>query len=258
MRPGVGAVDLVDHHDRLQPALERLAEHEPRLRHGAFGGVDQHQGAVGHPQHALHLAAEIGVAGRVDDVDLHALVGDGDVLGQDRDAPLALQLVGVEDALADQLAFAELAALAQQAIDQRRLAVVDVGDDGHIADVVASHEFGPIERPEAGTEKVGNAGVLKPLIIGVPGEKLQGKHWRTCKQRPSEPRATTLLSTMVRGKLPRRAAVRMPNATQSPAGQGQGLLNTADDSIFLIPPKLRNSFLEYRAKSSQSAKFNGR
>ena len=78
--PGVGPVDLVDHHDRPQSALEGLREHEPRLGHGPFGGVDQHQRAVGHPQHPLHLAAEIGVAGRVDEVDLHALVGDGDVL----------------------------------------------------------------------------------------------------------------------------------------------------------------------------------
>ena len=121
------------------PHSKALREHEPRLRHGALGGVDQHQRAVGHPQHALHLAAEIGVAGRVDDVDLHALVGDGDVLGQDRDAALAFQVVGVENLLADQLRFAEPAALAQHAIDQPRLAVVDVGDDGDVADVVATH-----------------------------------------------------------------------------------------------------------------------
>ena len=141
MRPGVGAIDLVDDHQRPQPALERLRQHEAGLRHGPFGRIDQHQGPVGHPQHAFHLAAEIGVAGRVDDVDLHALVGDGDILGQDRDAALAFQIVGVEDLLADQLAFAEPPALAQHAIDQARLAVVDVGDDGHVADVVATHRL---------------------------------------------------------------------------------------------------------------------
>ena len=139
VRAGVGAVDLVDDHDRPQAALEGLAQDEPRLRHGPLGGVDQHQRAVGHPQHALHFAAEIGVAGRVDDVDLHALVGDGDVLGKDRDAALALQVVGVEDLLADQLRFAVPPALAQHAIDQAGLAVVDVGDDGHVADIGATH-----------------------------------------------------------------------------------------------------------------------
>ena len=93
------------------------------------------------PQHALDFAAEVGVARRVDDVDLHALVGDGDVLRENRDAALALQIVGVEDAVALQLAVAELAALPQQAVDQRRLAVVDVGDDDDVANVVATHRF---------------------------------------------------------------------------------------------------------------------
>ena len=70
--PGVGAVDLVDDDDRPQPALERLAQHEARLRQRPLGGVDQQQGAVGHLEDALDLAAEVGVAGRVDDVDLGA------------------------------------------------------------------------------------------------------------------------------------------------------------------------------------------
>ena len=61
----------------------------------------------------------------------------GDVLGQDGDAALALQVVGVEDALAlCSFALAELAALAQHLVDQRGLAVVDVGDDGDVANVV--------------------------------------------------------------------------------------------------------------------------
>ena len=65
----VGAIDLVDDDDRRQAALEGLAQHEARLRQRPFGGVDEQQHAVGHRQHALHFAAEIGVAGRVDDVD---------------------------------------------------------------------------------------------------------------------------------------------------------------------------------------------
>ena len=78
-------------------AVERLAQHEARLRHDALGGIDEQQGAVGHFQDALDLAAEIGVAGRVDDVDLGVAELQGDVLGQDGDAALALQIVGVED-----------------------------------------------------------------------------------------------------------------------------------------------------------------
>ena len=70
VRPGVGPVDLVDDHDRPELVRERLAQHELRLRHRPLEGVDQHEGAVGHLQGPLDLAAEVGVAGGVDDVDL--------------------------------------------------------------------------------------------------------------------------------------------------------------------------------------------
>ena len=87
-RPGVGAIDLVDDHDGPQADLEGLAQHKARLRQRPLGGIDQEQAAVGHVQHALDLAAEVGVAGRVDDVDLGAADLQGDVLGQDGDAAL--------------------------------------------------------------------------------------------------------------------------------------------------------------------------
>ena len=67
----VGAVDLVDDNDDAGgPAPARLLQHEARLRHGAFGGVHQQDNAVDHLEHALHLAAEVGVARGIDDVDL--------------------------------------------------------------------------------------------------------------------------------------------------------------------------------------------
>ena len=140
VRSSVATVDLVDHDDRLEAELHCLGKHEPRLRQGAFGGIDQHERPVGHPQHSLHLAAEIGVAGRVDEIDFHTPVVQGDVLCQDRDSTLAFEIVGIEDAVAHQLGRPKLAALTQKAIDQRRLAVVDVGDDGNISNIAAAHE----------------------------------------------------------------------------------------------------------------------
>ncbi len=98
LRAGVFAVDLVDHDDRAQVELERLLQNEARLRHDAFGGVDQQQHALHHLQHALDLAAEVGVAGRVDDVELDAAVANGRVLGENRNAALALERIGIEHA----------------------------------------------------------------------------------------------------------------------------------------------------------------
>ena len=140
-RPRVGLVDLVDADDRPQADLQRLADDELGLRHRPFGGVDQHDRAVDHRQDALDLAAEIGVAGRVDDVDAHVLPHHRGRLGEDGDAALALEVVGVHHPLGDALVLAEGAGLLQQPIDQRRLAVVDVGDDGDVSQLHAGPGF---------------------------------------------------------------------------------------------------------------------
>ena len=95
----VGAVGLVDHEHDGQARHERLAQHETGLRQGAFARVDEQEHAVDHGQAALHLAAEIGVTRRVDDVDRHAAPVDRRVLGEDRDALLALQVAGVHHAV---------------------------------------------------------------------------------------------------------------------------------------------------------------
>jgi len=89
----------------------------------------------------LDLAGEVGVARRVDDVDLHRLlrardlVEHGRVLRQDRDAALLLEVVGVHDPLGDLLVLAEGAGLAEHVVDEGGLPVVDMGDDGDVADV---------------------------------------------------------------------------------------------------------------------------
>ena len=138
VRPGVGAVDLVDDHNRLQPAFERLAQHEASLRHRAFGRIDEHQGSVGHVQHPLDLATEIGVARGIDEINLHPPIVDGDVFGQDRDAALVFQIIGVENTLAHQLARTVLAALAKHAIDQGCFAVIDVSNDRQVANIASA------------------------------------------------------------------------------------------------------------------------
>jgi hypothetical protein len=78
------------------------------------------------------------VPGRVDDVELDAAVLDRGVLGEDRDPLLLLQVHRVHHPLGHVLAFAEGAGLPEHGVDERRLAVVDVGDDGAVAQVVSS------------------------------------------------------------------------------------------------------------------------
>ena len=174
-RPGVGAVDLVDDDHRQQPGLERLGKDEPGLGHRPLGGIDEDEGPVGHPQHPLHLAAEVGVAGGVDDVDLRPLPVNGDVLGEDRDPPLPLEVVGVEDPLAGELAGAELPALSQQAVDERRLAMIDVCDDGDVTDVGTAREWGG--------GGVGGGGAGHGVLPGEPGFSGRGGCARRDRER---------------------------------------------------------------------------
>ena len=142
--PGVAAVHLVDDEDDRHVAVQRLAQHEPRLRQRALRCVDEQHHAVDHGQAALHLTAEVGVAGRVDDVDRHAVrcrradVPDGRVLGEDGDALLALELAGVHGALVDVLVLTEGAGLPEHRVHQGGLAVVDMGHDGDVSQVGAA------------------------------------------------------------------------------------------------------------------------
>ena len=144
---GVAAVGLVDDQDHRHVGVERLAQHEAGLGQRALGGVDEQHDAVDHRQAALDLATEVGVAGGVDDVDDHRLPAAGGtgvvhrgVLREDRDALLALEVAGVHDPLGDALGLVrgEGAGLAQHRVDERGLAVVDVGNDGDVAEVGAS------------------------------------------------------------------------------------------------------------------------
>ena len=113
--------------------LQSLGEHKPGLGHGALGGVNQKNNAVDHLQDALHLAAEIGVARGVHDVDLHPVVLNGGVLGGDGDASLPLQVAGVHHPVSDRLVLPVDAGLLQHLVHQGGLAVVYVGDDGDIS-----------------------------------------------------------------------------------------------------------------------------
>ena len=84
--------------------------------------------------------------GRVDQVEdvglaVVGLVGQPDGVRLDRDPALALEVHRVED-LGLHLALLERAGHLEEAVRQRGLAVVDVGDDGEVADERLIHLAG--------------------------------------------------------------------------------------------------------------------
>ena len=141
-RARVRAVDLVDRHDHRQVVRHRLLEDVARLRQRPLGRIHQQQDGIDHVQAALDLSAEVGMAGRVDDVQANPVVVDRSLLGENGDPLLALQVVGVHDPLHHDLVGAEGTGLAKHGVDEGGLAVVDVGDDGQISDIGASGRAG--------------------------------------------------------------------------------------------------------------------
>ena len=152
---GVAAVHLVDDHQGRQPRAQGLGQDIAGLRHDAIDGVDQQEHPVGHLQDPLDLPGEVRMPGGVDDVDVVAQAGsvgvvDRTVLREDGDPAFPLERVRVEDALAHELALAELPALAEQLVDQGGLAVVHVGDDGYVPDVRSLHGIFWVSRRRPG------------------------------------------------------------------------------------------------------------
>jgi hypothetical protein len=137
VRLGRGQVDLVQHRDDLEVGVQRQVQVGQRLRLDTLGGVDEQHGALAGGQAAGDLVAEVDVAGGVDQVEhvLGAVAGPGkpDRLALDRDAPLALDVHPVQ-VLRPHLAALHHPGELQHPVSQRRLAVIDVGDDAEVPD----------------------------------------------------------------------------------------------------------------------------
>ena len=141
-RARIGAVDLVEGHDHRQAPRHRLLQDVAGLGQRTLGRIDEQQDRIDHQQRPLDLAAEVGVAGRVDDVEADVGVVDRRLLGEDRDALLALEVARIHDPIDDGLVGAERAGLAEHRVHERGLAVVDVRDDRHVAEVLAGRGGG--------------------------------------------------------------------------------------------------------------------
>src|SRR6266446_1012903 len=130
------SVDLVNDDDGLETILQRLAQNESGLRLRTVVGVYHEQYAIDHLHDAFDLAAEIGVAGRVYDIDTITVPLKRRVLRPNGNALLALEIHGVHHPLLDFLILPESPRLAQELIDQRCFTVVYMRNDGDVTDLI--------------------------------------------------------------------------------------------------------------------------
>ena len=136
-------VDLVDDGNDFEVVVQRQVGVGERLRFDSLRRVHHQQRALARLQAARNFVREVHVAGRVDQVELVqvAVVGrivQADGVGLDGDAALALEVHRVENLL-HHFALRKRAGDFEQAVGQRRFAVVDMRNDREIADEFAVH-----------------------------------------------------------------------------------------------------------------------
>ena len=134
LRVGAGPVDLVDEDQRRDAEPLEGAEQERRLRLDALDRRDDEDRAVEHAEDAFDLGDEVGVAGRVDEVDREVADEERGDRGPDRDAAFALELerVGLGGAGVDAADVVDRAGGEEESLAEGGLTGVDVGEDSEI------------------------------------------------------------------------------------------------------------------------------
>ncbi len=148
IRVGRRQVDLVEDGDERQALAHREMDVGEGLGLDPLGRIDDQDRPVAGLEAVAHLVGEVDVARRVDQVEAidqavvrAVLETDGPRL--DRDALLALEVHRVED-LAHHLPPLDRVGQLEEPIGERRLAVIDVGDDREITEALLRdrHEAG--------------------------------------------------------------------------------------------------------------------
>ena len=131
---GAGPVDLVDEDQRRDVEPLEGAEQERRLGLDALDRRDDEDRAVEHAEDALDLGDEVGVAGRVDEVDREVADEERGDRGPDRDAAFALEVerVGLGGAGVDAADVVDGAGGEEESLGEGGLTGVDVGEDSEI------------------------------------------------------------------------------------------------------------------------------
>jgi hypothetical protein len=154
-------VDLVDDDNGLDTLTKGLTEHSLGLNAHTFDSVDDDEGTVSDTESSSNLRGEINVTGGVNQVDQEVLtIGllANDILdilgvikmtvqrdssGLDGDTTLLLIGTSIGGTSLTSLGGGDNTGLGQQGVGQSRLAVVDVGNDGHVSDIGGLVHEGP-------------------------------------------------------------------------------------------------------------------
>src|SRR5204863_1678057 len=157
--------------------------------------VDDEQRSLARLERARNLVREVDVAGRVDQVQLVALPLDSNGLRLDRDPALAFEVHRIED-LFSHLALRDGVRQLEDAVGERRLAVVDVRDDREVADSVLKH-----------LRRRLRCRLQRAWALPTPPSELTSRHDQTHDIKRSEMRAGSALATLATCRARARAVL---------------------------------------------------
>src|SRR6185369_4755953 len=144
-RIGRRQIDLVQHREHLEVYIQGEIDVGKGLGLDPLGSVNHQQSAFTGGQRAGHFIGKVNMAGSVDQVEYIIDAGVRAIiepygLGLDGNTPLPLQIHLVKE-LVLLIPVGNRSGILKKAVSQGRFAVVDVSDDGEVADFADFHEF---------------------------------------------------------------------------------------------------------------------
>ena len=158
---GAKPVNLIDEKQKGHvQAAKRLHQHA-RLRLHALDGGNHHHGGIEHTQRSLDLGNEIGVAGRIDEIDGSVAERkryDGCLDGYPA-LPFQIEVVGLGIAGIHAAKLGDGAGFKKQPLSEAGLAGIDMG---HNAQIQGAHEASSSQNSRSGFDEKG-LGAWGPL-----------------------------------------------------------------------------------------------
>ena len=138
---GTKLVHLVDKANSWNVVLVSLTPYGLGLRLNTLFTVEDCNGTVKNTKRTLHLNGEVHVSRGVDDVDLGIFPLNADILGKDGDPALTLEVVVVQQEVVHLLIITEKLRSVKHVVYQGGFTVVNVGDDGDVAQIHVLKKF---------------------------------------------------------------------------------------------------------------------
>ena len=134
IRPCVSAIDFVDHDNDFQSCFQSLAQHKTCLRKRSLRCVHQQKRPIHHHQRTFHFSAEIRMTRSIKNIDFDLTPSNRTVFGRYRDSPFLFKVHVIHQSFTDLLIFPEKPCLTEHLVDKGGFAMVNMGNDGNVAD----------------------------------------------------------------------------------------------------------------------------